>query len=97
MVKRRGSLCQRVQHIDRPTHIQAFPEPAGARRPRSETKALRVVTRAERCDGITGHRGRCRHLRQRVAIRPLEPELAVWTARDLETLLVHRAMMPSTE
>jgi hypothetical protein len=51
----------------------------------------------ERIDWITGHFGRWRHLRQRVAIRPLEPELTVGPACDLEALLVHRAMMPIAE
>jgi hypothetical protein len=91
------SLRQRVQHVDRVTHVQAFSEPTGARCPRVDPKALRVVTRPERLDRITRHRGGRRHLRQRVAIRPLEPELAVWPARNLEAILVHRAMMPATE
>jgi len=91
------SLRQGVQDIDRVTYVQPLAEPTGARRPRSDSKALRVVTRAERIDRITRHRSRRRHLRQRVASRPLEPELAVWTARDLETLLVHRAMVSAAE
>jgi hypothetical protein len=76
---------------------QALPEPARARRPCSEAKALRGVTSTESSDGITGHRGRHWHLRQRVAIRPPELERPVGPARHLEALLVHRAMMPGTE
>ncbi len=42
--------------VDRPGQIQPFPEPAGARCPRVEAKALRVVASAESLEGITGHR-----------------------------------------
>jgi hypothetical protein len=90
-------LSQGVQDIDGPSHVQALPEPARARRPRSKSKALRVVTRAERRDWITGHRRRRRHLRQRVTVRPPKLQLSVGPARDLEALLMHRAMMPGTE
>jgi hypothetical protein len=44
-----------MQDIDRPGQIQPFPEPASARRPRVDVKALRVVTDAENLDGITGY------------------------------------------
>src|SRR5712692_1609142 len=54
---------QGVQDIDRPNQIQALSEPAGASRPRGDTKALRVVTRAESLDGIIRYRRRRRHLR----------------------------------
>jgi hypothetical protein len=86
-----------MQDVDCVTHVQALAEPTGARCPRSDPKALRVVTSPERVDRITGHRVRRRHLRQRVAIWPPEPELAVWPARDLEALLVHRAMVSAAE
>jgi hypothetical protein len=56
-------------------------------------KALRVVTRSERLDGITGHRGRRRHVGERAAVWPPELELPVAEARDLVALLV----MPATE
>ena len=97
MVKRRCSLRQRMQDVDCVPHVQAFPEPAGAPRPRSETKALRIVTCPERRDGITRHRGRWRHFREGATVRPPEPEIAVGPARNLKTLLVHRAMVPSTK
>jgi len=86
-----------MQDVDRVTHVQPLPEPAGARRPRVNPKTLLVVTLSDRSDWITGHRSRCRHLWQRVAIRPPELERPVGPARDLEALLVHRAMMPGTE
>ena len=86
-----------MQDVDGPNQIQPLPEPAGARCPRADAKALRVVTSAESLDGITGHRGRRWHLRQRAPVRPPEPESPVGVARDLEALLVHRAMMPATE
>jgi hypothetical protein len=34
-----------MEDVDRPAHIHALPEPAGARRPRVEAKTLRVVIR----------------------------------------------------
>jgi hypothetical protein len=97
VVKRCWSLRQRVQDVDRPAHIQLLPEPAGARRPRVEAKAVRVVTRAESLDGIIGHWSRRRHVRQRAAIWPLEPELPVGPARDLKPLLVDSAVMPAAQ
>jgi hypothetical protein len=86
-----------MQDVDRPSQIQPFPEPAGARRPRIEAKAVRVVTCTESLDGITRHRGRRRHHRQRAAIRSPEAERPVGPARDLVTLLVHRSVMPAAE
>jgi hypothetical protein len=86
-----------MQDVDRPHHIQRLPEPLGARRPRADAKALGVVTCAERFDGITGHRSGRWHLRQRPAVRAPERQCAVGPARDLEALLVHRAMMAAAE
>jgi hypothetical protein len=86
-----------MQHVDRPRHIQPLPEPAGTRRARVEAKALRVVTRAKRRDGISGHRGRRRHVGQRAAVRAPEPERPVGPARDLEALLVDGSVMPAAE
>ena len=97
VVKRRWSLGQRVQDVDRPPHIQPFPEPAGARRPRVEVQAVRVVRGAERRDGISGHRPRRRHLRQRAAVRSEEPERAVGPPRDLVALLVDGAVMSAAK
>ena len=90
-------MRQGVQDVDRPGQIQPLPEPAGARRPRVEAKALRVVTRAESLDGIIGHSARRRYLRQRAAVRPPEPERPVGPALGLVTLLVHRPVMPAAE
>src|SRR5713101_5712423 len=86
-----------MQDVDRPSHIQALPEPAGARRARVDANALRVMTRAESLDGITEHRSRQLHLRERAAVRPSELKRPVGPARDLVALLVHRAVMPATE
>jgi hypothetical protein len=98
MVKQRaGSLRQGMQYIYCPHHIQPLPEPLGARRPRADAKALRVVARVERLDGFNGHRGRWRHIRKGPAIRSLELERPIGPARDLEALLVHRAVMPAAE
>jgi hypothetical protein len=97
VVKQRWSLGQGMQDVDGPSQVQPLAEPTRARRPRSEAKAMRGVAGAECRDGISGHHGRCRHLGQRVSIGPSELERPVGPARDLEALLVHRAMMPATE
>jgi hypothetical protein len=86
-----------VQDVDRPHHIERFPEPAGTRRPRGEAKALGVVTGAKRRDGILGHGRRRRHLGQRVSVGPPESQGAVGPAGDLEAFFVHRPMMPTAE
>ena len=86
-----------MQDVDRPPYIQAFPEPTGTRRARGEAKALRVVMRPERLDGIPWHRSRRRHLRQRATVGPPETERPVGRARDLIALLVHRPVMPAAE
>ena len=86
-----------MQDVDCVPHVQAFPEPGSARRSRVEAKAVRLVTGAERRDGISGHGGRRRHLRQRAAVRPPESERPVGPARDLVALLVDGAVMPAAE
>src|SRR6266545_4638170 len=97
VVKRRWSLRPGMQHVDRPAQIQPLPKPAGARRPRVDPEALRVVTCAESPDGITEHCSRRRHLRQRAPVRPLESKRPVGPARDLVALLVNGAVMPAAE
>jgi len=86
-----------MQDVDRPSKIQTLPEPASTRRPRGEAKALRVVARPKRLDGILRYFGRRRHLRQRAAVRPPETERSVGRARDLVALLVHRPVVPAAE
>ncbi len=86
-----------MQDVDGPSQIQRLPEPAGARCPRAYAKSLRVVTRAERLDGITGHGGRRWHLRQRAAVRAPESERPIGPARDLIPLLVDGAVMPAAQ
>jgi len=66
-----------VQDIDRPPDIQSLPEPARTPRPCGYMQTLRVVRLVESLDGVFGHRGERRHLRQRVAIRAPELEGAV--------------------
>ena len=46
----------RVQDADRPAHIEALPQPAGARRPGVQVKPRRLVSRSERLDGIVRDR-----------------------------------------
>ena len=86
-----------MEDVDRPGQIQPLSEPARARRPRVEAKADRVVTSAERLDGITGYGGRRRHLGQRAAVWPPEPERPVGPARDLVALLVDGAVMSAAK
>ena len=62
-----------------------------------ESEPLRVVPRPEHLDGVGGHRGRGRHLGQRPAVRPPEPQRAVGLSFYLVALLVHRAVVPATE
>jgi hypothetical protein len=84
-----------MEDVDRPTHVQPLPEPAGARCSRVNAKTSRIVTSPERPDWIPRHRSRQRHLRQRAAIGPPEPQRPVRPARDLKPLLVDSAMMPA--
>ena len=91
------SLGQWVEDVDRVTHVEAFPEPAGTSRPRMDAQAQCLVLHAEDFHGIAGHFCSRRHLGQRPPVRPAELERSVGPAHDLKTLLVHRAMMPATE
>src|ERR1700730_8574217 len=86
-----------MQDVDRPNHIQALAEPASARRPSVETKALRFMHHPESLHGLLRHWGRRWHLRQRPAIWPPESQNPVRPARDLVTLLVHGPMMPAAQ
>ena len=86
-----------VQHVDRPDDIQAFPEPARARRPRVQFQSQGLVPRPERRDRIGGQRDRRRDVGQEAAVRPPEPERAVGLGIDAIALLVDRAVVPATE
>ena len=86
-----------VQHVDRPDDIQAFPEPARARRPRVESKSQRFVPRPQSRDRIRGQRDRRRDVGQQAAVRPPEPERAVGLGIDAIALLVDRAVVSATE
>lgn len=86
-----------MQDVERPAHVEPLAEPAGARRPRVEVKALRGMLRVERMDRIRGHRGRRRNLGQRAPIRPPEVERSVGPAREKIALFMNRTMMAATE
>jgi hypothetical protein len=86
-----------MQHIDRPAHIQAFPEPLGEARPRMELEPPRDVLCPDCSGRIGGYRRRYRYIRQRPAIRPPELEGPVDPALELVALLVHCAVMAATE
>src|SRR5258705_14023017 len=87
----------RVQGVDGPAQIQALSGPVGMRRVRTELKPLRRVTGPELGDGVTVTARRLRHLGERSAVWPLEPERPVGLARRLIALLVHRAVMATAE
>ena len=97
--KRRRSRRRRprVQDTDCPAHVERFPEPGGARRPRVEMKALRCVARPQGGDGIGERSGGRRHRGQRPTVRSPESEGPVRPARDLVALLVDRTVMAATE
>ena len=86
-----------MQDIDRPAHVQRFPEPTRARRPRVEVESLRVVPSSQNSHGIGGYLGRRRDFGQYTTVRPPESELAVALSLDVVALLVDRAMVPATE
>ena len=91
------SSCQRVQDVDRPAHVQAFPQPTRHRRACVDPQPLRLVPRAQNVDGIVRHVWPSRNFGQRPAVRAPELELAVGLSLHLVTLLVHRAVMAATE
>jgi hypothetical protein len=86
-----------MQDVDHPADIQAFPQPARARRPRVEVEPLRVVLRPEDLDRLGGHPGRWRDVGERLAVRSSEAEHTVGRSIDLVPLLVDRAMVPAAE
>ena len=99
-MSRELTLCpnrQRVQDVDRPAHVQAFPQPTWHRRPRVNAKPLRLMPRSQNVDGVVRQLWRRRHFGQRPAIRAPESELAVGLSLDVVTLLVNGAMVPATE
>jgi hypothetical protein len=85
-----------MQDIDRPTHIQALPHPARARRACVEAQSVRDLPRAENLRGIGGHGGRRRHVGEGPSVRPPELQRTVKLSLDLEALLVDGAVVPST-
>jgi hypothetical protein len=86
-----------MQDIDRPAHIEAFPQPSRARRPRMQMKALPVVLRSKDLDRVTRHGHGWWGLGQEPAIRPTEPKRAVRLSIDAIALLVERTVMPATQ
>ena len=86
-----------MQDVDRPTHIQALPEPARARRPRVKAEPQRLVPRSEGLDRIGRDCNWRRNLGQGPAVGSAEPERAIGLSIDLVPLLVDRAVVPATE
>jgi len=86
-----------VQDVDRPTKVETFAQPRGARRARVHAQGNRLVPRTERTDGIVGNPRRKRHLRYRPSIRSPESEFAVGLSFDAISLLVDGAVMAPTQ
>jgi hypothetical protein len=86
-----------VQDVDRPTHVEAFAQPGGARRARVQAKANRLVPRAERMDGIVGNRRWKRGVRHRSSVRSPESQFAVGLSFHPVSLLVDGAVMAPTQ
>ena len=86
-----------MQHVDRPAHVQALPEPPGEPGARMELEPLCHVLRPERRHRIRRQRSQRRHLRQQAAIWPSEFERAVGLPLDLVAVLVNRAVMAAAK
>src|SRR5438093_374265 len=92
-----GPNRQRVQDVDRPAYVQAFPQPTRHRRACVDPKPLRRVPRSQNVGGIVRHVWRRRDFGQWPAVRAQESQFAVGQSLHLITLLVHRAMVAPTE
>ena len=86
-----------MQDVDRPAHIQAFPQPTRARCPRVEAKPERFVLRSHVVHGIIRQLWRRWRFGQWPAVRAPESQLAVGLAVDLVALLVNGAVVSATE
>jgi hypothetical protein len=86
-----------MQDVDRPAHVQPFPEPLGEPRARMELEPLRHALRPERARRIGGHRRWRGHVGQNLAVRAPELERAVGPSLDSVALLVHRPVMPAAQ
>src|SRR5512145_1694470 len=85
-----------MQDID-PLDVQRLSQPLRDRGPRVKGKPLGGVPRSESFNGIVGHFGRLRDLRQGVAVRVTEAKLTIELSIDLVTLLVDGAVVATTE
>jgi len=88
---------QRVQDVDRPADVQALPQPTRGGRPRVQHKPFGIVPRSQDFHGIAEYLRGGRNLRQKLAVRSVEPKLAVGLSNELIALLVNGAMVPATE
>ena len=73
LADRQGLEGPRVQDIDRPAHVERFPHPARARRPRVQVQSCRFVPRSEYLNRIVRDRRRRRDIGQRSTVRSPEP------------------------
>ena len=88
---------QGVQGVDRPAHVQAFPQPTRSRGPRVQDKPLRIVPHSQDFHWIAGHVRSRRDLGQKPAVRAAESKLTVGLSIELVALLVNGAVVPATE
>jgi len=86
-----------MQDADRPADVQMLSLPTGRRCACIDLDASRIVLHADCVDGIRGHCGRRRHIRQQPPVRPPEAEFTVGLALNLIALFVDRTVMPETQ
>ena len=73
LADRQGLKSPGMQDVDRPPHVKALPEPAGASGPRVQLEPGRLILHSERLDGIVGDRWRTWDVGQRSSVRSPEP------------------------
>jgi hypothetical protein len=86
-----------VQDVDCPAHVQALAQPARDRGPRVQVESLRFVPLSKDLHRIVRHLGRRRDLRQKPAVRPAEPKLAVRFSIELIALFMDSAVVAATQ
>ena len=91
------SRRERMQHVDRPSQVQALPHPSRDSSARMDLKPLRGVLRPQRPHRVGRQDRRRRHVGQDPTIRPSELERAVGHGLDLIALFVNRAVMAAAQ
>jgi hypothetical protein len=86
-----------MQDVDRPDHIEPFPEPQRRRCARRQAKAFRFVLSSKRRGGICRDSRWWRHVGYGSTVGTPEAKLAIRPSIELISLLVDSAMVPATE